>query len=165
MVSGTFSMYTKDHMVLERESVSIDLLYSLSHLSLHLRLTSYAANAHTPLFLLANNKSPLKAGMIVSNEPGYYADGKFGIRIESLVIIKEVKTPWNFGDKGFLAFECVTMYVDATGILHRHFLSLSTVLIWTKKSYVGALFKRNWWMRSCYQSRVCSIHWLARPYA
>ena len=42
-------------------------------------------------------------------EPGYYADGKFGIRIESIAIVKEAKTPNNFGDKGFLAFERVTM--------------------------------------------------------
>lgn len=49
--------------------------------------------------------------MIVTNEPGYYADGKYGIRIESVLIVKEVETPWNFGDKGFLGFECATMYV------------------------------------------------------
>lgn len=49
--------------------------------------------------------------MTISNEPGYYADGKFGIRIESIVLVREVKTPNNFGDKGFLGFENVTMYV------------------------------------------------------
>lgn len=42
-------------------------------------------------------------------EPGYYADGRFGIRIESVVIVTEAKTPNNFGDKGYLGFECVTM--------------------------------------------------------
>jgi Xaa-Pro aminopeptidase len=55
------------------------------------------------------NNSPLKAGMTVSNEPGYYADGRFGIRIESIVLVKEVKTPNNFGDKVYLGFENVTM--------------------------------------------------------
>ena len=50
--------------------------------------------------------------MTISNEPGYYADGKFGIRIESIVLVREVKTPNNFGDKGFLGFENVTMYVS-----------------------------------------------------
>jgi Xaa-Pro aminopeptidase len=47
--------------------------------------------------------------MTVSNEPGYYADGRFGIRIENIVLVKEVKTPNNFGDKGYLGFENVTM--------------------------------------------------------
>jgi Xaa-Pro aminopeptidase len=47
--------------------------------------------------------------MTVSNEPGYYADGRFGIRIENIVLVRQVDTPNNFGDKGFLGFEHVTM--------------------------------------------------------
>ncbi|KAF8632157.1 hypothetical protein AX17_004898 [Amanita inopinata Kibby_2008] len=58
---------------------------------------------------IAYNSAPLKAGMTVSNEPGYYADGQFGIRIENIVLVREVKTPNNFGDKGYLGFEHVTM--------------------------------------------------------
>ena len=61
--------------------------------------------------LIVLNNTPLKAGMTVSNEPGYYADGKFGIRIESIVLVREVKTPNNFGEKGYLGFENVTMSV------------------------------------------------------
>lgn len=49
--------------------------------------------------------------MTVSNEPGYYADGRFGIRIENVVLVREAKTPNNFGDKGYLGFENVTMSV------------------------------------------------------
>ena len=33
------------------------------------------------------NKEVLKQGMVVSNEPGYYDDGRFGIRIENLLEI------------------------------------------------------------------------------
>ncbi|KAF8970449.1 Creatinase/aminopeptidase [Flammula alnicola] len=58
---------------------------------------------------IALNNSPLKAGMTVSNEPGYYADGRFGIRIENIVLVREAKTPNNFGDKGYLGFENVTL--------------------------------------------------------
>ncbi|KAI0341347.1 Creatinase/aminopeptidase [Trametopsis cervina] len=58
---------------------------------------------------IAYNSTPLKVGMTVSNEPGYYADGRFGIRIESVVVVREAKTPNNFGDKGFLGFETLTM--------------------------------------------------------
>lgn len=36
------------------------------------------------------NKEVLKAGMVTSNEPGYYEDGNFGIRIENLLEIVEV---------------------------------------------------------------------------
>jgi len=35
------------------------------------------------------NNVPLIPGMVVSNEPGYYKDGQFGIRCENLVFVKE----------------------------------------------------------------------------
>ena len=34
--------------------------------------------------------------MIVSNEPGYYEEGKFGIRIENLVYIEKKKNKLKF---------------------------------------------------------------------
>ena len=37
------------------------------------------------------NKIKIKEGMILSNEPGYYKKGKFGIRIENLVYVKKKK--------------------------------------------------------------------------
>jgi Xaa-Pro aminopeptidase len=55
------------------------------------------------------NDTPLKVGMTLSNEPGFYLDGKFGIRIEDVVVVKEVKTPNNFGEIGYLGFENLTM--------------------------------------------------------
>lgn len=58
---------------------------------------------------IAYNSSPLKPGMTVSNEPGYYADGRYGIRLENIVLVREAKTPNNFGDKGYLGFEHVTL--------------------------------------------------------
>jgi len=36
-----------------------------------------------------SNNVPLIPGMVVSNEPGYYEDGQFGIRCENLVFVKE----------------------------------------------------------------------------
>ena len=41
-------------------------------------------------------------------EPGYYEDGNFGIRLENVLIINEADTKFNFGDKGYLAFEHIT---------------------------------------------------------
>ncbi len=52
----------------------------------------YFLNVHEgPQSLSKNNKVSLKDGMIVSNEPGYYKEGEFGIRIENLVYIKKNK--------------------------------------------------------------------------
>lgn len=35
--------------------------------------------------------TPLKAGMLISNEPGFYKEGEYGIRIESLVLVVEAE--------------------------------------------------------------------------
>ena len=52
----------------------------------------YFLNVHEgPQSLSRNNKINLRDGMIVSNEPGYYKEGAFGIRIENLVYIKKNK--------------------------------------------------------------------------
>ena len=34
--------------------------------------------------------------MIVSNDPGYYEKGKFGIRIENLLAVKKIKNSYKF---------------------------------------------------------------------
>jgi len=69
-------------------------------------------NVHEGPFGIGLRKSldttPLQAGHVVSNEPGYYADGKFGIRIENIDIIKLAETRENFGGKGYLTMENVT---------------------------------------------------------
>ncbi|QDP19757.1 aminopeptidase P family protein [Sphingomonas xanthus] len=49
---------------------------------------------------------PLQPGMILSNEPGYYKDGEYGIRIENLVLV--VERPVAGGDKETLGFETLT---------------------------------------------------------
>ena len=36
------------------------------------------------------NDEPLEAGVFVSDEPGYYEDGSFGLRIESILLLKHV---------------------------------------------------------------------------
>ncbi len=49
---------------------------------------------------------PLRAGMIISNEPGYYKAGEYGIRIENLVLVVERDIAG--GDAPMLAFETLT---------------------------------------------------------
>ncbi len=51
------------------------------------------------------NTVALKPGMIVSNEPGYYKTGAYGIRIENLVLVRESKS----GGGKFLEFETLTL--------------------------------------------------------
>ncbi|KAD3640785.1 hypothetical protein E3N88_30008 [Mikania micrantha] len=51
---------------------------------------------------------PLQASMTVTDEPGYYEDGKFGIRLENVLIVKKASTQFNFANKGYLEFEHIT---------------------------------------------------------
>ena len=46
---------------------------------------------------------PLQPGMILSNEPGFYVEGEYGIRIENLVVVRESAT------EGMLEFETLTL--------------------------------------------------------
>ncbi len=54
-----------------------------------------------PQSINLRNKTILQAGMILSNEPGFYIPGEYGIRIENLIYIKE--------NKGWLEFETLSL--------------------------------------------------------
>lgn len=51
---------------------------------------------------------PLQAGMILSNEPGYYEEGAYGIRIENLVIVMPPEVPEG-GNRAMHSFETLTL--------------------------------------------------------
>jgi Xaa-Pro aminopeptidase len=55
----------------------------------------------------ALNKYALQPGMIVSNEPGYYKSGDYGIRIENLQFVTEPSVPEG-GERPMLGFENLT---------------------------------------------------------
>jgi Xaa-Pro aminopeptidase len=54
------------------------------------------------------NSVPLQAGMIVSNEPGYYKEGAYGIRIETLQVVTPA-APIAGGERPMLSFETLTL--------------------------------------------------------
>ncbi|WP_171237254.1 aminopeptidase P family protein [Ruegeria sp. HKCCA5763] len=52
---------------------------------------------------------PLKPGMILSNEPGYYREGAFGIRIENLVVVEEAPAlPGSDAERAMLNWRTLT---------------------------------------------------------
>lgn len=69
------------------------------------------------------NNTPLAIGMTVTDEPGYYEDGKFGIRIENVLIIRRENTPHNFGDRDYLGFEHVTIAPIGLNLIDETMLS------------------------------------------
>ncbi|MCB2098330.1 MAG: aminopeptidase P family protein [Parvularculaceae bacterium] len=56
----------------------------------------------------APNAQALKPGMILSNEPGYYKTGGYGIRIENLIIVTEPQAI-SGGERPMMAFETITL--------------------------------------------------------
>ena len=48
---------------------------------------SYLAVHEGPQSISKRGASVLESGMILSNEPGYYREGHFGIRIENLILV------------------------------------------------------------------------------
>ncbi len=54
----------------------------------------------------AGTEEPLAAGMIISNEPGYYKAGEYGIRVENLVLVENREIEGAEGE--FLGFETLT---------------------------------------------------------
>lgn len=68
---------------------------------------------------------PLKEGMILSNEPGYYRDGAFGIRIENLIAVEAA--PKLGDERDQLSFETLTFVpVD------RHLIDTAMLAPWER---------------------------------
>jgi len=72
------------------------------------------------------NATPLKAGMIVSNEPGLYRDNKYGIRIENLIAVKESQES-EFSK--FLEFENLTLCPIGINAIKKELMS-QTQITW-----------------------------------
>lgn len=69
------------------------------------------------------NEAKLLAGMTVTNEPGFYKDGSYGIRIENVLLIKNVDTPNKFGGVNFYGFEHVTVVPIQTKLVNKALLT------------------------------------------
>jgi len=69
---------------------------------------SYLSVHEGPARIAKLGATPLKAGMILSNEPGYYKTGAYGIRIENLVLTVAAP-PVPGGEKPLMGFETLTL--------------------------------------------------------
>ncbi len=60
---------------------------------------------------------PIRAGMMLSNEPGYYKAGEYGIRIENLVLVEPRPVPGGDPDRVMLGFETLTFVPIETNMI------------------------------------------------
>ncbi|CAL9700505.1 unnamed protein product [Knipowitschia caucasica] len=102
---------------------------------------------------------PLEAGMIVSDEPGYYEDGAFGIRVENVVLVVPAKPKYNYRNRGSLTFEPLTLVpiqvkMMATELLTRKERDWLNEYHRTCREVIGAELER--------QGRKEALQWLIR---
>jgi len=76
----------------------------------------------------AGTEQELLPGMILSNEPGYYKTGEYGIRIENLVLVDEWLIEGAEGE--WLGFEMLTLVPIDKALLDRSLLSEAEVGWW-----------------------------------
>jgi len=69
---------------------------------------SYLSVHEGPARIAKLGSAPLKRGMILSNEPGYYRTDAYGIRVENLILVTEAK-PVADAERPLNAFETLTL--------------------------------------------------------
>lgn len=98
------------------------------------------------------NLTALQKGMIVSNEPGYYEDNSFGIRIENLLLVKELNLANSFGGISYLGFEKLTFVPIQSKLIESSLMSPSEINwvndyheeVWEKVSPLLSGHSRDW---------------------
>ena len=81
-----------------------------------------------PLGGQSGTAQELLAGMILSNEPGYYKAGEYGIRIENLVLVEPRRIAGMEGD--YLGFETLTFAPIDRSLVDDHLLTHDEVAWW-----------------------------------
>ncbi len=69
---------------------------------------SYLSVHEGPARINKTDRTPLEPGMILSNEPGYYKEGQYGIRIENLILVREAEAIAG-GERPMMFFETLTL--------------------------------------------------------
>ena len=69
---------------------------------------SYLSVHEGPARINKSDRTALESGMILSNEPGFYKQGAYGIRIENLLLVHEAKDIAG-GERPMLGFETLTL--------------------------------------------------------
>ncbi|MCP1209194.1 aminopeptidase P family protein [Devosia subaequoris] len=86
-----------------------------------------------PIGISPRTTTPLETGNILSNEPGYYKAGEYGIRIENLVTVHEAAD-----HPGFLEFETITLAPIDTRLIDLDLLTAA------ERDWLNAYHSRVW---------------------
>lgn len=117
---------------------------------------SYLGVHEGPQRLAKFTKAPFEAGMILSNEPGYYREGAYGIRIENLIVVRPEATPEG-GELPMHSFETLTFVpldrrlieVDMLDRAEREWVDNYHQEVWEKISPNVTENTREWLKLAC----------------
>ena len=102
-------------------------------------------NVHEgPQSISKNNKVKLSEGMILSNEPGYYKENEFGIRIENLVYIKKIKGNLKFKNLTFAPIDKDLINFKLLNKSEKNYLFNYHLEIYSKYSQYLSKKERSW---------------------
>ena len=90
------------------------------------------------------NNIKIKEGMILSNEPGYYKKGKFGIRIENLVYVNKVKNKIFFENLTLAPLEKELINFNLLTKLEKNYLFKYHLYVYSKISKFLNVKERKW---------------------
>jgi len=93
-------------------------------------------------------KTYLKDGMITSNEPGFYLEGQYGIRIENLILTKKSNKD------GFLEHETLTLYPIDKSLIDTNYLDERHI------SWLNKYHEKVWALLSPHLNDDAIIKWL-----
>ncbi|MDC0179543.1 aminopeptidase P family protein [Candidatus Pelagibacter sp.] len=90
------------------------------------------------------NKIKIQEGMILSNEPGFYKKGSFGIRIENLVFVKKIKKKIYFENLTLAPIEKDLINYNFLTKLEKNYLFKYHLNVYSKLSKYLSLNERKW---------------------
>ena len=80
-----------------------------------------------PQGISRRSETPFKPGMILSNEPGYYQEGAFGIRIENLIYVRDAAPITGGDNRKMFEFETLTLAPIDRAMIDTALLSASEI--------------------------------------
>jgi Xaa-Pro aminopeptidase len=117
---------------------------------------SYLSVHEGPARISKAGQVALEPGMILSNEPGYYLKGKYGIRIENLLMVNTPAKPKG-GDRAMLSFETLTYAPIDKGLIDDRLMTRAEIqwldayhaAVWEKLSSRVLADTKSWLKTAC----------------
>ncbi len=121
------------------KKINLDYLHGTGH------GVGFFLNVHEgPQGISKYNQTILSEGMVVSNEPGYYKKGKFGIRIENLLFVKKINNKKLFENLTLVPIDRDLINYEQLNQNEKNYLFKYHLNIYSKLSKYLTIHERKW---------------------